>query len=305
MYGLFAMLSAAVFCFGAPNASAATSDSPTFVREVALSKGNWLWHHYVRMSPSYRKAHSFTSFMKTEACFLPDRKCTEADWRRVPRSQKIYIPTENVLLKVAHDAATPVLGLSLRANGKGLYSLYARTAPLAQAEEVALNDRIKNLEFINRDLRHQYGAIVATYQYLVVITALFVCAFLVLTFVMWRIYKRKNEEIADLKDDLEEMCSLGDVPMLTDVIVPAKPFATLPRISAVDESLVTPFPTSIELVFKEFDSVHGTGYAEDEVHSQVYLINRNTRGFHEQLRRDERFLAVTTYPNFVEQILEK
>ena len=101
---------------------------------------------------------------------------------------------------------------------------------------------------------------------------------------------------------------MSRVPILTDIVPQGKSpplVPLLPRISAVEVTNETPFPTSKELVFKEFDEEHGSGFAEDEAHKHVYLISRHTKGFHGQLKRDEHFLALVVYPNFVEQILEK
>ena len=152
----YAMIIAVIFSF-APSVMAANSvPAPTFVQEVSLSQGNWLWNHYMRMSVSYRNAHPYQQFMGTDACFLTERKCTEKDWLHVAKTQKIYIPADNVFVKVEKGASIPAIGLSALPKEPNLFVLSAVEASVVSAREKALESQIVSLKKANGDLNTKY-----------------------------------------------------------------------------------------------------------------------------------------------------
>lgn len=150
---LFAMMIAFAFFFS-PSVMAQTNEAgATIVREVTLSPGNWLWDHYRRMSPEYRRAHPFKQFFESEACYLKDRKCTEEDWRRVPVSQAVYIPAEQLFVRVPPGAEFPGVTLAPSENGAEVYPIVLDAHALSADEVLQLTAEVSHLEKINSALR--------------------------------------------------------------------------------------------------------------------------------------------------------
>jgi hypothetical protein len=190
----FAMLFAAL-AFFAPSAIAETSTA-TFVREVTLSPGNWLWDHYVRMSPEYRSAHPYKQFLESEVCYLKDRKCTEEDWKHVPKTQTIYIPAEPLLVRVPANEPIPVI--TLEGAGTGDFELFA---PLVDAKGLSgfdadvLATELAIQKAMNTALSSEYVSQVTFFKNAVALLIFLAIALALSVLFLWSRLSRSKQEL--------------------------------------------------------------------------------------------------------------
>lgn len=193
---LFAMLFASLVFF-APPAMAQTSTA-TFVREVTLSPGNWLWNHYARMSPEYRSAHPYKQFLESEACFLKERKCTEADWKRVPKTQTVYIPAEPLLVRVPANEPIPVVTLEGTSDPE-LFAPVVDERGLSGDDAQLLAAELAILEKNNNDLSSQYVAQVTFFKKVFSSLIVFVIVLVLLALFLWNRLLRTKQELKNAK----------------------------------------------------------------------------------------------------------
>jgi len=154
---LFAMMLAATMLFSSP---AMAQTSSTLVREVTLSPGNWLWNHYARMSAEYKSAHPYQQFLESDACFLKDRKCTEEDWQRVPKTQKVYIPAEPIFVHVPPSEPVPGITLEENPNDIDLFAVIVDEKAISATDAGALAADLAIQKAANSALESEYSLLV-------------------------------------------------------------------------------------------------------------------------------------------------
>ena len=301
---IFALL-IAVWSFIAPPAFAEGTDAQ-FVREVSLSKGNWLWNHYQRMSAEYRSSHTWKTFMESDACFHAERKCTEADWRAVPVSHKILIPVEGLLARVRNAGQDVSVKLSARLDVPTL-----RTLSLFSVSEI--DPRVNELEKQNELLVRAEGATAKRYydikereftDRMVTAGAAFMAGILLMLFVMLphvRLAQKESEDDDSFESKLPTLSDVIPMPVVAEVArnVPQTSELPAPSLSNFCDSV---YPRSEILMFRSFDETSGIGHAVIKGTEQVYLINCRTKGFTNQFRPSEEFQAIIVSPRYVQQI---
>ncbi len=215
------ILAATVFFAPPVMAQTITPTSATLVREVTLSPGNWLWNHYARMSPEYRRAHPYKQFLETEACYLTDRKCTEADWKRVPKTQVVYIPAEPVFVRVPPGASIPGIILEESTGGIDHHGLVIDNDATDAEGTARLYGELKNLEAINKDLSSKYAMEGAFWRKAVAFLIFSVIAFGLLAMFLWTRLLPHRQKLQKTKPVL-------DVPP-TELAMPVPPTPPLMR----------------------------------------------------------------------------
>lgn len=188
----FAMLFT-VLAFFAPSAQAEASTA-TFVREVTLSPGNWLWNHYARMSPEYRNAHPYKQFLESEACYLKDRKCTEEDWKRVPKTQTIYIPAEPILVRVPGIEPVPVVTLEATSDPE-LFATVFDEKGLSGDNAELLAAELSVQKTLNTALTTEYVSQVTFFKNAVALLILLAIALAVAVLFLWSRLSRAKQEL--------------------------------------------------------------------------------------------------------------
>lgn len=296
----------AVWSFISTPAFAEGTDA-RFVREVSLSKGNWLWHHYQRMSVEYRRLHTWKSFMESDACFHSGRKCTNADWHAVSASQKILIPAEGLLVRVRDAGEEVGVKLSIRSDIPTLrtLSLSKDSGAAARATELEKHNHLLVLaegttakRYYDLKEREFFDRIVVAGVALIV--GIFMTLLVMLPHVR-RVKKANEYEYDDSLLDPVELHSLSEVlPVPADRRVPQTTESPAPSLPNWSDSI---YPRSETLVFRSFDETSGTGHAVIKSTERVFLINNRTQGFTNQFRPGEEFQAVIVSPRYVERIL--
>ncbi len=297
---LWAMILAATALFTPP---VMAEEHMTLVREVALSPGNWMRNHYLRMSAEYRKALPYEQFLD-QACYLKDRTCTLADWKRVPKMQKIYIPAEPIMVRVNSAAAVPAIALVPNAKDPTRLTLALLDKPLVTVRETVLATEVRTLMKQNIELRSQNTSDKTVFD---TMAAAFSATVLVLTLAvlfLWTRLSAQNTELERFR--LQERDAMRKLPGLAELSIgdlsnatPSESFSPPRRLPSMREAVQGPIGCPIELVFHGTDW-SGSGHATDNSNPDfpvVYLLDQRTHGFTDDFKKDfagKHFLALVS-----------